>query len=628
MAYVYQFDIAAIIMDVMLILIFHLRNRHNSTANRIFRCISLSILMASIADLISCFTITNPEAYPLEFNYVVSLSYLFFYNICAVLFLGYIDSKGKIPKFRYAVRHTSYGLFLFYTIAIFSSPWTHFVAYFDENLVYRHGPVFYFMFFIPFVLFAWEVYIFICARSNFNKYQVLSSTLLIVGMAISVGITIILPEMLIGQFIVSLVGFYIYITFENPAYYCYRDSQCGNKLALSETLSQISIRRRTIIAVVFKLEEYSIFKGYYSESDLDKILVKVADVFYQNFRERAFYLNDESFVVFTTNARLTIEKAENAFKDPIITPNLKQKISLSYNILNARVKDAEDVELVLENMTTYVDDSNFYVVLKELKDEIEKSQKLGAAIKRAIASESFEVYYQPIYNLNKKRFESAEALIRLFDDEMGFVNPEELIVFAEHNGLINDVGLIVLKKVCKFIVSGGLERYGIRYIEINVSPIQCMTPGMASQFLKVLNDYGVRPEQLNIELTETAEASNDSMFFANIDFLHKQGISFSIDDYGSGFASASYLIKFPIQIVKIDKMILWDAMKDYTAMIVFMSTVKMIQDLGIEIVVEGGETKEMIDLLREEKCDFCQGYYFSKPLPEDEFIEFIKKQKS
>jgi len=623
--YIYQYDVAAIILDVVMLLIFFVRNRHASNSNRIFRLIVFSNLLASVFDLISCFTISNPQDYPLLLNYVVSLGYLFFYNCLAVLFLLYVSVRGKIEKQQRLVGFACLGLVAFYGLAIFTSPWTHLVAYFDENMVYGHGFLFYVLYTIPFILFIWEAYIFIHARINFTQYQVMSSVLLIVGMCVSIIITIIMPRVLIGQFLMAIITVFIYITYENPAFYCYKESQCGNRYALEEVLRKLHYQRKSISAVAFRLEEYSVLRSYYEESEVSKLLVKIADIFNQNFTDKAFFINDDTIIVLCKDTSAIITRINQLFLAPVVTSTMRQMVSFSHIIINVDVKNVADIELVLYNLKSDINNNNFDDVLKAIKDKTIYDQQLGRAVKRAISLSAFEVHYQPIYNLKTKRFESAEALIRLDDWDLGMVNPEEMIVYAERNGLINDVGSIIFKMVCRFIATNKLDELGIHYVEINMSPIQCLNPELCSEFKDIMKEYGVRPDQINLELTETAQSGDDPVFFSNIDSLNKMGISFSIDDYGSGFASANYLNKFPIDIVKIDKLILWNAMNNSSAMIVFKSTVDMLKKLGKEIVVEGGETKDMIDLLTDEGCDFCQGFYFSKPLPEDKFLEFIKK---
>lgn len=267
-------------------------------------------------------------------------------------------------------------------------------------------------------------------------------------------------------------------------------------------------------------------------------------------------------------------------------------------------------------------------MLNSIKLEINKKETILRAIEKAIINQSFDVYYQPIYNIKTKKYESAEALIRLFDDELGFVNPEELIIIAEQNGYINQIDEIVFNKVCKFISQNNLEKFGVQYIEINLSPIQCLKADLVYNYFKIMQKYNISPNQINLEITETAKFTNEEQIIKNLKLFDKKGISLSIDDYGSGFASINYLTKLPISYVKIDKEILWASLKDNKAMIILKNTIKMLKELGKKIIIEGVETQDMVNFLEDEDCDYNQGYYFSKPINDENYLRFLKEKNN
>lgn len=196
--------------------------------------------------------------------------------------------------------------------------------------------------------------------------------------------------------------------------------------------------------------------------------------------------------------------------------------------------------------------------------------------------------------------------------------------WQKKNGYIHEVGKIVFEKVCKFISESDLKKNGIDYIEVNLSPVQCNHENLVEDFLNIMKKYSVSPEQINLEITETADSMYLTRVNENIQKFKELGISFSIDDFGSGFASLNYLIKFPVSIIKIDKEILWNAMKNKQAMIVLKNTICMAKELDKEIVVEGVEDLDMIQILNQLECDYQQGYFYSKPIAEKEFVEFIR----
>jgi EAL domain-containing protein (putative c-di-GMP-specific phosphodiesterase class I) len=234
------------------------------------------------------------------------------------------------------------------------------------------------------------------------------------------------------------------------------------------------------------------------------------------------------------------------------------------------------------------------------------------------------IYYQPIYDTQTQTFRSAEALLRLKDDELGFISPDEFIPMAEQNGLIIDIGDIVFRNVCCFLQKNNLEHLGVEYIEVNLSTVQCIQDNLSHRLIDIMKEYQIRPDQINFEITETAGSENEDMLLHNMNNLIATGSSFSMDDYGTGFSTANYLINLPMHIVKIDKSILWSAMKDTEALIVLQHTVAMLKALHKKIVVEGVETQEMADILIDMHCDYLQGYLYSKPIPAKEYIAFLE----
>ncbi|MDD6194450.1 MAG: EAL domain-containing protein [Lachnospiraceae bacterium] len=624
MLYVFHYDVAAIVVTSLMLLIFLLRNKYDSKSNGLFLCIIICNLLAALFDLISCFTISYPRNYALWFNYLVSLGYLLFYNFVIVFSFAYIDSKGKITRQLHLVKRVCIALFLFYIISICTSPFTHAVAYFDKNVTYCHGflmPIFYA---IPFLLFGWEIYIFYAARKRFNKYQIIASVFMIVSMAGSVALNIIQTRVITGSFTMSLIIIFIYVTFENPSYYCYLDTQCLNKRALHEKLHRMLMRDESLQGVVFSITNCSLFQYYYSKTDQVQLLGKVADILYRHYKTRVFFLSDDTFFIHTNEEQADIiNQVWNLFAVPVDAETIRQKIELNFSTVDVKVSDVYDVELLIENIDDNVDMKNYQQKIDLLKKSIVHREEVVSAVKRAIQNDSFQVYFQPIRNLKTNCYDCAEALIRLRDDKLGFINPEEMIILSEQHGLINEVGEIVFRKVCKCIRDNRLEYLGVKYVDVNLSPIQCMTPTLSDTLFTIMNEYHIKPSQINLEITETAKSDHNMVIQNNINILSGHGVGFAIDDYGSGFATANYLFHYPISVVKIDKQILWQAMKDETALIVFQNMVELIKKLNKKIVVEGGETREMIDLLINEGCDYCQGYYFSKPLEEEAFINFL-----
>ena len=253
---------------------------------------------------------------------------------------------------------------------------------------------------------------------------------------------------------------------------------------------------------------------------------------------------------------------------------------------------------------------------------IMRRQAIEDAISRGFAENSYEVYYQPTYHINGK-LHGAEALIRMHDKELGNLYPDEFIPIAEESGLIDDIDEFVLEEVCRFLKSGIPQQYGIDNINVNLSVLQCMRPGFVDRINEIVGRYGVDRRRINFEITESIGADDYGTLSNVIHSLKKGGFLFSMDDYGTGYSNVSAIFSLNFDVVKIDKSLLWGAEKSTLGMVILENTIRMIQQMNKKILVEGVETESQLQLLRKLKVTYLQGYYFSKPIPKDAFIEFI-----
>lgn len=259
-------------------------------------------------------------------------------------------------------------------------------------------------------------------------------------------------------------------------------------------------------------------------------------------------------------------------------------------------------------------------------EKIRKDKAIERAVKLAIDRDELLVYYQPIFSVTKGVYNSAEALVRLHDDELGWVSPEDFIPIAEKNGLIIEMGELILEKVCRFIHDFRLSETTVEYIEINISPVQLMQADFVERVIAIMEKYDVAPDQINLEITETATVNSSSTVTANIMKLVDYGISFSLDDYGSGNANIDYINHMPFKIIKLDKYIIWDSFKNSKAGITLEYTIRMLNALELYIVAEGVETEDMRAQLAEYGCHYMQGWYYSKAVPDVEFVKLLEAQ--
>lgn len=252
--------------------------------------------------------------------------------------------------------------------------------------------------------------------------------------------------------------------------------------------------------------------------------------------------------------------------------------------------------------------------------------RIEELVQTALHEHRLEVYFQPIYNSVKKKFTSAEALIRMRDNDGNFVSPEVFIPIAEKSSLIIDIGNFVLEEVCKVISEESLSDYGLEYIEVNISMVECLQSSLASNVMSILKKHHVFPGQINLEITETSASEFTDIVDTNIETLFEKNISFSLDDFGTGYSSLSRILSLPLKLIKIDKTLVQAPFtsSEKKAMILLENFIKTAISTGSEIVAEGVETKEMASQIIKLGCKYIQGYYFSKPLQRADFVKVIQ----
>lgn len=321
----------------------------------------------------------------------------------------------------------------------------------------------------------------------------------------------------------------------------------------------------------------------------------------------------------------------NRFREPWLYHGLELKLIPHIGITNypGDVKDKEDLINFTDSFHTQVRDSDtiIYAANFHKKDVLHK-EELERMISVALRENRFEIYYQPIYSTVQKKFTSAEALIRLYDEKYGFIPPDEFIPVAEETMSILQIGDFVLDSVCKFISEHNLKDLGLDYIEVNLSPVQCIQRDLAEHILEMIEYHGVDPEQINLEITETATIYSPETMRRNMEKLGQKGIRFSLDDYGSGYSNISNLLQFPFSIIKLDKTMVCSRLTNTQAWIALKYSTEMLHEMDLEIVAEGVETLDMVQDLADMKCQYLQGYYFSKPIPKDQFLGYISSNNS
>jgi EAL domain-containing protein (putative c-di-GMP-specific phosphodiesterase class I) len=246
-------------------------------------------------------------------------------------------------------------------------------------------------------------------------------------------------------------------------------------------------------------------------------------------------------------------------------------------------------------------------------------------LRRALTQNELEVFYQPKLCLRTGRLLGMEALLRWNHPEKGMIRPDQFISVAEETGLIIPIGKWVARQSCRMSKQLTAAGYGKLHVAINVSPKQFSDPDLVSSLANILREEQLDPSLLELELTEglLLEATEDTRL--QLESLKTLGLTLAMDDFGTGYSSFSYLKKFPIDVIKIDRSFIRDIPDDQDDMEITSAVIAMAHNLKLTVVAEGIETAEQLAFLRRHRCDVGQGYLFDKPIPGEDLISKLRR---
>ena len=632
------FDYAALVIEIILVGCLLVRKMTNGKLNQVYIFLSTMAIFTCTSDIIAvCYDRSGGEfiVEKMVFHsiYLMLRAFTSFFCLNYIIILTDTWFKASNGIVRKIWLFLPVGLVVVMMLLNF---FTHSIFYISDTGEYTRGSWFIMLYIIN------GYYVLYCLHRVISNWKMLTipkvvsiivATLLMGGAAV---FQFLVPDVLIDMFANATGLLFLFMMVQRPEELTDSDTGLIKFSAYDNDITRSFKNKKPETVIMIKVINYKVIRemlGY-----RDSVMVKkiVADEMLRTVKQKG--VNADIYYTESGNFRIKLEgKSRDKAKDIAEYLNDKYKEPIRYHEMQLNLvvcvcitKIPDDIDNMDAMVALGQDLKNrytgnvLYASNVSTKSRYSIMRDIDIILEDAITEDRFEVYYQPIYSIKDNRFTSAEALLRLYTKKYGFVSPDIFIPAAEKNGMIHRIGQIVMEKVCEFIGSEEYDGLGLDYIEVNLSPAQCMEDDLASNMFSIMKKNKVLPDQVNLEITETAAGDIQNTIVENITTMHNAGISFSLDDFGTGYSNMTRIASLPFCIIKIDKTLARIDESNPNMVIVLENIIKMIKALKMKIVVEGVETKELADKFRELECEYIQGYYYSKPLPKDEFIKFIR----
>lgn len=597
------------------------------TTSKVFRGCLYSTAFCLVLDILSLFGIAYRDMLPSYIPDMICKTYLVSLALVSLLAAVYVAASvsSYLPSYKRFISRIALfgcvlaGLIYVLPISIHEIP--------EENLAWTDGPSCYVTYFGVFTfivinlvqIFRHKEHIFPRQRRTLLIWmfmwvaaavvQALNKHLLIVGYASALGIAA------------------VYVQFESTELNHDRNTGLFNYAAFNRFSDQLYRGNKDfyVIAVTFESvtwQDTSTSPASSNAPNMYNVFLKVPDA-------AAFKIMENEVLLLFTKHESAMAAWQSFTNRPDIDFGDASQRASYYLIENPRCVSSQRELLEL---IRYVDlkktSENIYIIGEDTVSQMVSERKMTQQIVEALEEDRVVVYYQPIYSVEKKRFTSAEALVRIVDRDGKLIPPNAFISIAENNGMITELGKRVFEKVCLFLHQNRPEQYGLDYIEVNLSVVQCRDSRLADDYLKLINTIGIDPCRINLEITESASTKAKRVVISNMERMISCGVHFSLDDFGTGASNLNYIVDMPVSIVKFDREMTQAYFANGKAKYVMDAAMHMIHGMGLEIVAEGVETEEQYKKMEAIKINFIQGYYFSRPLPEQEFLDFLSRENA
>ena len=627
-------QVCGLIIIAMLLFFFKKQPTMGLSSERRFVTTLYLILGCVILDIASCYFIVYSARYS---SFIVLLiCKLYLLSLQAVSFSALAYTVADIFDNLGSKHEKMLGqLFQFcFMIGLFITVYLPVDYYYDGESLYSYGPAAIATYILVAIYILSVIASTVILKPHIKQRKINALLVWMAIWSISAIIQFIKPKLLIVSFAACIGALIMYFELENPQGAISRKTGHFSSAVIHDYFEYLyqSGKSFSVMMISFK----TLGDATTENKMLRKSINMLSDFLFNIESAKVFDTAEGYFLlVFENNDFMESTKFKIATYFQSVEDN--PDIAYAYTLLHPYytiVPDssiANNADELMMLITSFIPSNhetiakNEVIINSETMTELRNRKQIEKMVISAMEDDRIEVHYQPIYNVSTCKYTGAEALVRIRLVDGTLVYPNDFIPIVEETGRIVPLSDNIYKKVFSFMKSYRIEKLGIEKVELNLSVKQGESPVFASRILEAIQKDVIDPKLLNFEITETSSLQSKESLAKNMEKLIEHGISFSLDDFGAGSSNLNYIIDMPVELVKLDKHLTEEYFINPKAQAIVKTVVEMAHSMGLRIIAEGIERKDQLDAMKGLGIDYLQGYYFSYPLPEHEFLKFIQE---
>ncbi|MBP5519608.1 MAG: EAL domain-containing protein [Treponema sp.] len=618
----------SLLLCVNIVLSFSLYDKRQ----RLFLYATGATFLAALFDIFSVFAITFYEDIPIPLCTLVSTIYFIFLIVCPYVMSEYaLDIAAEHSKYKKVWSTISTSVYIIYLLIILINTKTGWVFRYDFFQGYIRGPLKYMTyslsaFYGGFIILTVVIYRKSLARRLFWVFVAYPFVSLFF-----VGIQFFYPHVILTGIASFTSVLFAYVTVQS---YLMEMNFVTGLMTEGKLKKRLSMQKKGGVLYIFTIDNINMVQSCLDVAELNLMFHKIGSIFLN------YYPRDSYIISINRLAAIGRTIDEVSEKGNLISEEIK-KLSLdinsfipipieSYSAAIEFSKDDNEYDSMIDLVNNMLNKAKLNQLHKlQICDESifvdrERKRYIYRILRRELNldSEQFQVWFQPIYSIEKKKFVYMEALSRLQSTELGDIPPQEFVQVAENRGLIEMLGFVAFEKVCKFISD---NRDTVDAVSINFSVYQMMNPNVVANVLDTIKRFSLTPSNIIMEITESIFIDNYELVMKNMLELTKAGVKFYLDDFGTGYSNLTNVISLPFSTIKMDRSLVLAMEESQRGVSLFFDLVSTFKGVGFKILVEGVETNNQNYLVERAGVDYIQGFLYSRPLPAQDCIELFKR---